>query len=211
MHFFTALSVLAVSLPLVVAYPQPITDPEELASLQKRYETVEDKLRRGDYYPVPSRRVNESESLEERQLIGKIAGLLVTSDLLKPIVDQITDSLIGTFEDSDEIWENSDHCRLYTRTRGGGNCMLGSYPRGHEGDSEQKEWDWNCAWTGNEPPIGEWEHPGIGKFSVRYTATQDWTWGDDAVKCDGGIEGLCHPQYIFYRNEHEIVMNTWRK
>lgn len=30
------------------------------------------------------------------------------------------------------------------------------------------------------------------------------------LKAQGPAQGLCHPQYIFYRNDAEFVLNTWQ-
>lgn len=65
------------------------------------------------------------------------------------------------------------------------------------------------------PPIhffeGDQGDSAIGVYSVQYTATDRVAWSGipDTEKCP--FEGLCNPQYIFYHNGYQIVLNTWRE
>jgi hypothetical protein len=45
---------------------------------------------------------------------------------------------------------------------------------------------------------------------VFFTATNAYTFGEKAVKCDS-IEGICNPTYFFNRPEYVIMLETWRK
>lgn len=69
------------------------------------------------------------------------------------------------------------------------------------------------AWVNPEqtaPPVAFFDNfPGFGTFSIQWTATDQFAWSGipGTVKCRQ--EGLCHPQYVFYRENWNIVVNTW--
>ena len=46
---------------------------------------------------------------------------------------------------------------------------------------------------------------------VQFTATDSYTWDgvDNTEECVA--EGICNPQYIFYREDFELVLNPWGK
>jgi hypothetical protein len=68
---------------------------------------------------------------------------------------------------------------------------------------------WNNPGS-TDPPVHFFEgDPAIGLYSVQFTATDTVAWGGipNTQKCH--IEGLCNPQYIFYRKGYRIAINTW--
>jgi hypothetical protein len=68
---------------------------------------------------------------------------------------------------------------------------------------------WNNP-ASTDPPVHFFEgDPAIGLYSVQFTATDEYAWDgiEGTKKCN--IQGLCNPQYIFYRKGYRIVLNTW--
>jgi len=55
--------------------------------------------------------------------------------------------------------------------------------------------------------------PGIGDYSIQFTATDTVAWADapainGTTKCVA--EGLCNPQLVFYRKGYNLVIDTWK-
>lgn len=69
---------------------------------------------------------------------------------------------------------------------------------------------WNNP-ESSDPPVLYFDNEGaVGLYSVQFTATGEHTWDgiNGTKKCP--FEGLCNPQYIFYRTGYNILLNTWR-
>ena len=57
--------------------------------------------------------------------------------------------------------------------------------------------------------------PGIGNYSVRHTATDTVAWIDPSMGPSGSSEkcvaqGLCNPQFRFFKNGYDLVINSWQ-
>ena len=46
---------------------------------------------------------------------------------------------------------------------------------------------------------------------IQYTATSEIAWDGIEGTDTCSSEGLCNPQYVFYRDGYNIVLSTWRK
>lgn len=72
----------------------------------------------------------------------------------------------------------------------------------------------SLAWNNPQstaPPVIYFESDFLGHYSVQFTATDQVAWNgiDGTQTCV--IEGICNPQYVFFRNGYNIVLNTWSK
>lgn len=175
--------------------------------------------------PIPV--YGPQEGLEKRvpPVIGFIAGLYLalagraTGELTKAIGKQMEKVFWGR---NTAPWNDSDNCVVEFSTHGGGECkatVWAAARTGHKGkyfhaaDEGPKDWP-NCAWVNpsddNPPPVQFFNDAGLGKYSFQMTATKEKTFsgnGNKGRKCVG--EGLCHPQIIFYRDDFDLVLNTW--
>ncbi|KAL4864919.1 hypothetical protein BDV12DRAFT_200637 [Aspergillus spectabilis] len=86
-----------------------------------------------------------------------------------------------------------------------------TYAKGHGNLTAEKTK--NVGWNNLEntrPPVHFFEgDPAIGLYSVQFIAMDRVTWDSipGTKKCN--IQGLCNPQYIFYRKGYTAVLNTW--
>ncbi len=70
---------------------------------------------------------------------------------------------------------------------------------------------WINPQDGTAPPVMYFQNDAsVGLYSVQFTATDEYAWSgiDGTKECD--FQGLCHPQYVFYRDGYNIILNTWR-
>jgi hypothetical protein len=137
------LSTLALGLPLAQAMPavmpigsREITDPVVLQHLRQRHDLVLEGLRRGEGQAIGP---GNSTGLEERfPIFAGIAGLLLLN-----AADFITADLTRLFKQlfykSDTVWEDTDRCRVWFTTKGGGNCQVNTYDRGATDPSTEEE------------------------------------------------------------------------
>ena len=70
-----------------------------------------------------------------------------------------------------------------------------------------------CPWIdpeNNDPPIQYFTDPGIGDYSIQFTATDEYAWDgiDNTETCVA--QGLCNPRITFYRDGYDIHIDTWR-
>ncbi|KAJ3520155.1 hypothetical protein NM208_g13831 [Fusarium decemcellulare] len=190
-----------------------IRDEATLERLKASHDATIKALKDGTaYYPG-------SHALQARQVetIAGLAGFAIVElfGALGGTVAGLENKLIDLFTsgDQDEIWHNHGHCRTYFQTQGGGNCETRTYER-DSGDATATHDDGDCAWIdpeNNDPPVVYYEgDPGIGKYSIQYTATDEYTWDEveGSEKCS--VQGLCNPQYVFYRDDYNLVLSTWQ-
>ncbi|KAJ3541870.1 hypothetical protein NM208_g4400 [Fusarium decemcellulare] len=129
-------------------------------------------------------------------------------------VDTITDEIIDVLGNDDQeiIWHNHDYCRTFFSTQGGGNCETRTYDRGSKERTATHK-DSDCSWIdppNNDPPVVYYEgDQGIGTYSIQYTATKEHAWGGIPGTSTCAVQGLCNPQYVFYRGGYNLVLNTW--
>ncbi|CAJ2512158.1 Uu.00g051730.m01.CDS01 [Anthostomella pinea] len=168
-----------------------ITDPATLRDLRARQASAMEQIRNGTAY-YPARDTTHPE-LQGRNPLLALAGIMIlrivgnaASDVLRGL-----EKVFGE-DDSDEIWNNPDYCRIMYQTQGGGNCQTNTILKGRA--------------EGSEPPVTYFQDQGIGKYSIRWTATDSYAWGNSS-KCE--TEGICKPQLTFYRDKYDIVLNTW--
>ncbi|KAI1839515.1 hypothetical protein JX266_014274 [Neoarthrinium moseri] len=111
----------------------------------------------------------------------------------------------------EHVWESKEHCRTTWRTKGGGNEHILSYDKDEEAASidSQQNIGWNNP-ASTAPPRFFFESPGIGQYSVQFTVTDTVAWSGtpNTKKCY--VEGLFNPQYVFYHDGYNIILNTWQ-
>ncbi|KAH2307168.1 hypothetical protein KXV47_007404 [Aspergillus fumigatus] len=194
-----------------------ITDPARLSELHEVHNEVIRMLNTGETLPVERSRsltVHGQHDKRVYQAFG-LLGVFVASMFGLKTVEKITDQLLELFTSDDTIWTRKENCRAYFSTQGGGNEEFRTYARDH--GNPTSEVHKNVGWIDPEhtaPPIhffeGDQGDSAIGVYSVQYTATDRVAWSGipDTEKCP--FEGLCNPQYIFYHNGYQIVLNTWQ-
>lgn len=127
--------------------------------------------------------------------------------------------------------DGQNYCRLEVGNWKGGNCytkstpdpsVSGNYTSMEHGIGENVK-DYpndKCAWTNFKEPthnatFNDW---GLGTYSVRWSATHRWydinVQGKYSENPEAGYgcdhEGLCMPQFTFYRRGYRLVMSMWR-
>ncbi|KAI1505154.1 hypothetical protein F5X99DRAFT_431296 [Biscogniauxia marginata] len=213
------------TLPLALSFPglsprsRVITDPDERERLHGLHEYSLEVARNDDVIYVDGSENGYSADSQygkrQIQILG-LAGLAIvqTAEAAGQIGSGVLRKLATLLGgDVDTIWDKKEYCRTQYQTKGGGNCKIKSFKRGSNDAVGDHKWD-GCGWNNPEkttPPIEYFESDdGLGKYSVQFTATDEVAWkgAKDTKKCP--IEGLCHPQYVFYRDGYNIVLNTWK-
>lgn len=212
------LSTLITLLPLASAMPRitndkVIRDEAHLAKLKESHSQTLKALNQRSVTPI----AGSSTDLEKRSPVIGLAGLILVpvAKMQAKTVSKIAEKILKTVggDDQDMIWHSHDHCRTYFSTKGGANCETRTYNRGSK-DRTATHQDDSCTWhdpDNNDPPVVYYEgDEGIGDYSIQYTATDSFAWDGvpDTKTCN--TEGLCHPQYVFYREDYNIVLNTWQ-
>ena len=216
------LTILAAILPLASAAPsldlRPI-DPIQDSDIYARHLAVLEAQRNCALTTpaIPASDLSDPSALEKRFIpyiallgISINAGAIITRGVGK----NLRRALKATNE---EIWRDNNRCRMYFQNVAGGGCHHNIMPRKGLADKTLNNWGEGCSWHNPSeddpagPPVFIGEAKGIGKYSVQWTATDRAAWGGipDTVKC--GAEALCNPQVVFYRDDYEIILNTWRK
>ncbi|KAF4986886.1 hypothetical protein FDECE_15708 [Fusarium decemcellulare] len=210
-------NVLALGLP--VAYTMPtssgnsaqIRDKTTLDELRQSHALTLEALKKGEGIAVRDSITN----IHKRQALPGVAGMIfiaiaqITGDLGNAAAQ--LSKIFG--EGQDQIWHDTGYCRTYFSTHGGGECKTRTYKKGSL-DATAEHDSPECAWidpANNDPPVVFYEgDDGIGKYSVQYTATDSFAWDgiEGTVKCF--FQGICYPQYVFYRDGYNIVLNTWQ-
>lgn len=175
--------------------------------------------------PIPIYGPHDGLDKRVPPVIGFIAGLYLAlagragGELAKSLGKQMERVFGGR---NTAPWRDSDNCVVEFSTHGGGRCKATAYAAArtghkakyfHAADEGPKDWR-SCAWVNpsddNPPPVQFFDDPGLGRYSFQMTATKEKTFsgnGNKARKCVG--QGLCHPQIIFYRDDFDLVLNTW--
>ncbi|KAI5922978.1 hypothetical protein F4810DRAFT_720623 [Camillea tinctor] len=230
----------ALTFPQLSPRSRVIRDPAERARLARLHDSVLEAERRGDIVSAFAPEEGSSTHEKRILPVVGLAGLAVieTAGLAGRIgggVLRRLHTLLGG--DTDTIWDRKEVCRVQYQTQGGGNCKVKSYKSGSVDVVGDHDWP-GCGWNDPEkttPPIEFFESDdGLGKYSVRYvwsllaafmkltrgsppfslqvqfTATDKVAWSGtkDTKKCP--MEGICHPQFIFYREDYNIMLNTWK-
>ncbi|CEN60776.1 Putative Fibronectin type III domain protein [Aspergillus calidoustus] len=195
-----------------------ITDPSRLSVLSAMHAEAIEWINAGQVIPVERTTdlsQHNDESLHEHdkrvyQVFGLLGVQLLTTLGLKNL-EKVLDALLGLFKSDDIVWESRERCRAFFSTHGGGNEILRTYAKDHGNPTAENKI--NAGWnnpSSTDPPVHFFEgDPAIGLYSVQFTATDTVAWGGipNTQKCP--IEGLCNPQYIFYRKGYRIAINTW--
>ncbi|KAH7024475.1 uncharacterized protein B0I36DRAFT_274027 [Microdochium trichocladiopsis] len=196
----------------------PIRDVERLAELEALHNTTLSKLMEGDYQPVARRAGSAAgeNNLDKRvTLILGVSGMVLVevAKEVAPFLGEIANSIAGAVGDmKDQVWHDETKCRTYFQTHAGGEEEIRTYNRGSSGATATH--NLNAGWVdpeNNAPPVHYFkDDQGMGEYSVQFTATDSHAWGgiEGTTKCS--IQGLCHPQYIFYRDGYNIVLDTWK-
>ncbi|KAL3428790.1 hypothetical protein BDV09DRAFT_201240 [Aspergillus tetrazonus] len=144
-----------------------------------------------------------------------LLGVYVASRVGAGALQQVLGEILEIFLGDDIIWQNKEHCRAFFATQGGGNEEFRTFARG-SGDSTSQV-NINVGWNNPEntsPPVHFFEgsngDAAIGLYSVQFTATDRVAWSGIQGTETCHIEGLCNPQYIFYHENYDIVLNTWQ-
>ncbi|KAI0385008.1 hypothetical protein F5Y04DRAFT_203576 [Hypomontagnella monticulosa] len=218
-------SALLALLPLAAAMPtappyggQQITDPVRLAELKAMHADVLDKLNNGVVIPVEKdtfKNLKSDPTAKRNFVIAGLAGMALLEaayegvDILATLAARLHD----VFTQSNfNIWDNTGYCRTYFQTHSGGEEKIQTFARGSSSvtASTQGNTGWNDP-KNSDPPVLFFENESsVGLYSVQFTATDGVAWDgiEGTKKCY--IEGLCNPQYVFYRKGYNIVLNTWQ-
>lgn len=213
------LNFLAAVLPLISAYPAPELrpiDPIADSDIYARHLSVLEAQRNGmTTSPAIPTVFNPTTDLTKR-FIPYIALLGISINAGAAITKGVGKNLRRAMRaENTEIWLDDRRCRMYFQNVAGGDCHVNVAPRGQFKASETNHWGDACAWNNPAeddeagPPVFVGESKEIGKYSVQWTSTDRAAWGGipGTIKC--GSEALCHPQVIFYRDDYEIILNTW--
>ena len=109
------------------------------------------------------------------------------------------------------------HVHLLMSTVKQQGCYVQTTPAESSGasatDANTHSSDWNaCPWVNaanTPPPIQYFIDPGIGSYSIQFTATDQYAWGGINGTTTCVAEGLCNPQLVFYRTGYTLVIDTW--
>ncbi|KAH8800307.1 hypothetical protein F5884DRAFT_904986 [Xylogone sp. PMI_703] len=156
------------------------------------------------------------------ELIEISAGLFIeiaSGQAATVVLADIANALATSFNPSGpkNPGDNDENCRLKFTTKGGGSCTVQTYPSEHSGNDSTSanthNDDWNyCAWNNpasTAPPIQKFNDPGIGQYSIQFTATDEvaWSGANNTKKCVA--QGLCNPILTFYRPCWNLHIYTW--
>ncbi|KAM5343920.1 hypothetical protein ACJ41O_012457 [Fusarium nematophilum] len=188
-------STLALCLPAVSALPQTLQPA--VRGIEIRDEARLEQLRESHAQTIQILNGAAGEGLEKRQgalaakAVRGLAGLFLIplKQLNSKTMDKITDKAVDALGNDDQeiLWHNHDQCRTYFETQGGGNCETRTYDRG-SGDRTATHKD--------------------GAL-IQYTATKEHAWGGIPGTSTCAAQGLCNPQFVFYRDSYNLVLNTW--
>ncbi|KAF4975670.1 hypothetical protein FZEAL_7560 [Fusarium zealandicum] len=212
------INALVLCLPAVSAIPQGL--PPAGKGIEIRDESRLEELRQLHAQTIKGLKV---DGLEKRQgavaskAVRGVAGLFLVSlkSLENKTLTKIADKALRYMgaDNQEMIWHNHDHCRTYFETQGGGNCETRTYDRGAT-DRTGYHKDNACSWIdppNNDPPVIFYEgDQGIGTYSIQYTATKEHAWDGIPGTETCSVEGICNPQFVFYRENYNIVLNTWQ-
>ncbi|KAI8663291.1 hypothetical protein NCS57_00929700 [Fusarium keratoplasticum] len=218
------INILALSLPAVSAFPQAlppagkgiqIRDEDRLRQLEESHAQTLQLLNTG-VIEARGGDLSKRQAAVAAKAVRGLAGLFLVplSKMENKIISGIADKTLDALGDDgqDIIWHNHGRCRTYFDTQGGGNCETRTYDRGSK-DRTATHKDDNCSWIdppNNDPPVVYYEgDQGIGTYSIQYTATKEHAWGGIPGTKTCEVQGLCNPQYVFYRDGYNIVLNTW--
>ncbi|KAM5369624.1 hypothetical protein ACJZ2D_008883 [Fusarium nematophilum] len=180
-------STLALCLPAVSALPQTLQPA--VRGIEIRDEARLEQLRESHAQTIQILNGAAGEGLEKRQgalaakAVRGLAGLFLIplKQLNSKTMDKITDKAVDALGNDDQeiLWHNHDH----------------------------------CSWIdppNNDPPVVYYEgDQGIGTYSIQYTATKEHAWGGIPGTSTCAAQGLCNPQFVFYRDSYNLVLNTW--
>ncbi|KAJ3536734.1 hypothetical protein NM208_g6600 [Fusarium decemcellulare] len=214
---------LALALPAVSAFPQTlpvagkgvqIRDESRLKQLEEAHAQTVQLLNGG--IEATEEGLTKRQGMAAARAVRGIAGLFLVplSKMENKVISGIADKALDAMGDDQQeiIWHNHGFCRTYFDTQGGGNCETRTYDRG-SGDRTATHKDGACSWIdppNNDPPVVYYEgDQGIGTYSIQYTATKEHAWGGIPNTSTCTVQGLCNPQYVFYRDGYNIVLNTW--
>jgi hypothetical protein len=163
------------------------------------------------------RRQSHAQDLMTRRdpiddLIEIVTGIYVAiegSSTATTTANDIINAISTAFDPlgAENPWQDSGNCLLSYSTHGGVDCSVTVTPADSSGNSTATthDNDWNvCPWTdfSQPPPVQYWTDPGIGDYSIRFTATDTNTWNDpsapNTVNCVA--QGLCNAQLTFYHD-----------
>ncbi|KAL3490225.1 fibronectin type III domain protein [Aspergillus germanicus] len=193
-----------------------ITDPSRLSALHAIHQDVlrlsktEDVITVDRSSSASSTDFTAAHDKRVYQVFG-LLGVRLISELGLKALEDVIDALLDLFTSDDIIWTSKKNCRAYFSTQGGGNENLRTYAKGK--GSATAEDKINVGWNNpasTDPPVHFFDgDPAIGLYSVQFTATDEHAWDGIEGTKECNIQGLCNPQYIFYRKGYRIVLNTW--
>ncbi|KAM7214644.1 hypothetical protein V8F06_009965 [Rhypophila decipiens] len=114
----------------------------------------------------------------------------------------------------DAIWDDPDYCRVDFETWAGHRGTFKTWRRGNTGgqDVTPPPPNHNIAWnnpTTTSPPVMQFWDTHLGYYSIQFTATKEVAWSGIPGTRVCLMEGICNPQYVFYRSGYTTVLNTW--
>ncbi|KZW01009.1 hypothetical protein EXIGLDRAFT_738626 [Exidia glandulosa HHB12029] len=197
---FTTASMLLATAAVASAVPAPVTGAR-LRELQDRHAEVETKR-------------------QAQGLIALSVGVwlaIAGESAGETLAGDVAQALSAAFGQDDTPWSTDGNCQAKFSTQGGANCKLSTSAAeksgNSTGDANTHDNNWNvCPWIdpqNNDPPVQYFTDPGIGDYSVQFTATDEYTFAgiDNTQKCVA--EGLCNPRFTFFRTGYSIVLDTW--
>ncbi|KAH7031569.1 uncharacterized protein B0I36DRAFT_363242 [Microdochium trichocladiopsis] len=191
----------------------PIRDVARLAELEALHNETLADLKAGHFSTIQRRGEQALDNDIEKRNPEVLAGMLLSSRLSAEIIKRIYKNLKDVFDtDNHETWFNENRCRTSFRTNGGVTEGIWSYDKGFGYRDPSGSHVFEAAWIdpeNNDPPVHYYSDKGIGDFSVQFTATDSYAWdGIDGTK-NCPFQGLCNPQFVFYRDRYNIIFSTW--
>ncbi|KAK4209311.1 hypothetical protein QBC37DRAFT_450660 [Rhypophila decipiens] len=198
-----------------------VTDPKMLSTLMALHEDSFKKQWQDLQIPVRSHgeATHQVGSHDKRifHLFGLGGFALVevfgaALDLVGSWVSQIALMFQGG---DDAIWDDPDYCRVDFETWAGHRGTFKTWRRGNTGgqDVTPPPPNHNIAWnnpTTTSPPVMQFWDTHLGYYSIQFTATKEVAWSGIPGTRVCLMEGICNPQYVFYRSGYTIVLNKWQ-
>ncbi|GIK03124.1 hypothetical protein Aspvir_007193 [Aspergillus viridinutans] len=200
---------------------QEITDPNVLAELQTRHARLLANMRDNEViYMHTDEAIGYLNSPLQKRLVPPIILGILGIDAFVEVFSELggyaADIAAGLQRALDwndhAIWTDPGHCRVFFQTHAGSELTFKTWNISSDSDSPDTNWNDHQPWIdphSNPPPVIYFDSPFIGTYSVQFTATDQVAWSgiDGTEKCV--MQGICNPQYVFYRNGYNILINTW--